>query len=82
MIKTINWNIINEQVSKLDYNPSHDDALESSKDFQSLDFQFHEEEIESGADNDEILDKDNTIQANEATRHLELNNKAWKKFTN
>ena len=82
IIQTNNRSIINKQVSKLDYNPLHDDALESSKDFQSLDFHSHEEEIESVAGNDETLDKDNTIQFNEATRHLELYNKAWKKFTN
>ena len=78
IIKTNNWNIVNKQVSKLDYNPSYDDALGSSKDFQSLDFQAHEEEIKSGAGNDGSLDIDITIQFNEATKNLEQYNKAWK----
>ena len=45
IIKTNNWSLINKQVSKLDCNPSHDDTLESSKDFQSLNFLSHEEKI-------------------------------------
>ena len=53
--------------------------MESSEDFQSLDFQSHEEEPESVAGNDASLDEDIT-QYNEATRHLELYNKAWKKI--
>ena len=52
----------------------------SSKDIQSLDFQAHEEEIESGAGNDDSLDEDSTIQFNEATRYLEQYNKVWKKW--
>ena len=79
IIKTNNWSIINKQVSKLDYNPSHDDALESSEDFQSLDFLCYEVEIENSAGNYETSDEDNIIQFNEATGHLELYNKAWKK---
>ena len=45
-----------------------------------MDFQAHEEEIKSGARNDESLDKDNTIQLNEATRHLTLYNKSMEKI--
>ena len=51
--------------------------MESSKDFQSLDVQSQEEDIESCSGNDESLDKD-ISQYNEATRHLELYNNAWK----
>ena len=53
--------------------------MESSKDFQSLDVQSQEEEIDSGAGNGESLDKD-ISQYNEATRHLELYNNAWKQI--
>ena len=80
IIKTNNWSIVNTHVSKLDYNPSYDDALESSKDWKSLEFLSHKEEIESSVGYDETLDKDHTIQLNEATRHLELYIKAWKKI--
>ena len=51
--------------------------MESSEDFQSLDVQSQEEDIESCSGNDEKLDKD-ISQYNEATRHLELYNNAWK----